>query len=85
VGGASCILLQFPKPRKMETTYMLDPRILYNHSCKTLYQDLDNELTQIMTGLKADCKQIYRIASIIDKETRVFSRLQAHHCIRYCQ
>ncbi len=52
----------------METTYLLDSRILYNHSCKSLYQDLDNELTQIMTGLKANFQQIYRIASIIDKE-----------------
>jgi hypothetical protein len=64
---------------------MLDSRILYNHSCKSLYRDLDNELTQIMTGLKANCQQMYRIASIIDEETRVFSRFQAHHCIRYCQ
>jgi hypothetical protein len=64
---------------------MLDWRILYNHSCKTLYQDLDNELTQIVTGLKANFQQMYRIASKIDNETRVFSRLQAHHCIRYCQ
>jgi hypothetical protein len=38
-----------------------------------------------MTGLKANFQQMYRIASIIDKETRVFSRLQAQHCIRYCQ
>jgi hypothetical protein len=43
------------------------PTCLIQESCTIILQDLDNELAQIMTGLKAKFQQIYRIASIIDK------------------